>query len=662
MASKNDQKYMNHPLKSNDQTSVWSRFLVASDKQTAKCKLCSKIIMTKGGSTKGLHKHTAMHTNKTNKDKNVKDTKRHEIEIISDEDDHEDGPSTSCKQRKINEFFMADNADNDNSLEAVIARMAAVDGFPFRVFITSIDLRKGLEARGFVNLPLSPSTIKTKVISYCKKVFESFGQNFEKSRQNGRCFSITFDEWTSNRNKRYININVHGFFENSSEIKFWNLGLVPIPGSMPAETCIDLVQNKLKDFNLSLENDIVGLTTDGASVMVKVGQLVAAHQQLCFAHGIQLGVIDVLYSSKVNNKEEESNDNDEEDDDDENDEMGRLEIVGDALEEYDLTADYNISFLVKEVRRIVRIFRKSPLKNVTLQKYVREKHTKDLQLILDCKTRWNSLVEMLSRFLLLKDCIMKTLIDLAIPNTLNDSDFERLIDIVDSLEPVKLTVLALCRHDANLYTADIAFNFMFEELKRMSSPLSIRLFESLKNRINQRRTIASEAMSYLTNPKDHLAISIFSSADPKSVSAFIRKVVKRLSSSTEMEDSDDEIPLAQFRQNAQNEVHFTSLKEKLDAALKNAKNTSTTCAAIPKGQDGLKKIIEKEMALFENGGNRGRFLQLAYDYLSTIPPTSVESERAFSVAGSFATKIRSSLGNESLTALVALKSYFNQKT
>ncbi|KAK9729984.1 hypothetical protein QE152_g15633 [Popillia japonica] len=44
------------------------------------------------------------------------------------------------------------------------------------------------------------------------------------------------------------------------------------------------------------------------------------------------------------------------------------------------------------------------------------------------------------------------------------------------------------------------------------------------------------------------------------------------------------------------------------------------------------------MCLFENGANRGQFLQLAYEYLLTIPPTSVESERAFSVAGSFATK------------------------
>ncbi|CAB3224184.1 unnamed protein product [Arctia plantaginis] len=41
------------------------------------------------------------------------------------------------------------------------------------------------------------------------------------------------------------------------------------------------------------------MTTDGASVMVKVGKLVSCYQQLCFAHGIQLAVVDILYKKRV---------------------------------------------------------------------------------------------------------------------------------------------------------------------------------------------------------------------------------------------------------------------------------------------------------------------------------------------------------------------------
>jgi len=43
----------------------------------------------------------------------------------------------------------------------------------------------------------------------------------------------------------------------------------------------------------------VCITTDGAAVMTKVGLLVKCHQQLCYAHGIQLAVQDVLYSNNA---------------------------------------------------------------------------------------------------------------------------------------------------------------------------------------------------------------------------------------------------------------------------------------------------------------------------------------------------------------------------
>ena len=43
--------------------------------------------------------------------------------------------------------------------------------------------------------------------------------------------------------------------------------------------------------------------------------------------------------------------------------------------------------IIKKVREVVKMFKKSPLKNSILQKYVQEEFGKDLQLISDCKTR-----------------------------------------------------------------------------------------------------------------------------------------------------------------------------------------------------------------------------------------------------------------------------------
>jgi len=71
----------------------------------------------------------------------------------------------------------------------------------------------------------------------------------------------------------------------------------------------------------------------------------------------------------------------------------------------------------------------------------------------------------------------------------------------------------------------------------------------------------------------------------------------------------------------------------------------------------LVKIIKNKMNLFENEGTRGHHLELAFKYLmSTL--TSIESERAFSAAAFTGNKLRSRLGDETLDALLFLRSYF----
>ena len=68
------------------------------------------------------------------------------------------------------------------------------------------------------------------------------------------------------------------------------------------------------------------------------------------------------------------------------------------------------------------------------------------------------------------------------------------------------------------------------------------------------------------------------------------------------------------------------------------------------------------MFLFENGAIRGHHLELAYQYLLTIFPMSVEAERAFSAAGFIANKIRSRLGGDILDAVILLRSCFQKTT
>jgi len=72
----------------------------------------------------------------------------------------------------------------------------------------------------------------------------------------------------------------------------------------------------------------------------------------------------------------------------------------------------------------------------------------------------------------------------------------------------------------------------------------------------------------------------------------------------------------------------------------------------------LVKIIKKEINLFENGRAREYYLKLTFKYLMSIPTTSIESELAFSAAVYTGNRLRSRFGNETLDALLFLRSYF----
>ena len=49
-----------------------------------------------------------------------------------------------------------------------------------------------------------------------------------------------------------------------------------------------------------------------------------------------------------------------------------------------------------------------------------------------------------------------------------------------------------------------------------------------------------------------------------------------------------------------------------------------------------------------------------FNALKSIPPTSVDCERAFSITGQYATKLRTSLNDETLDSLVFLKASQNK--
>lgn len=642
-----------------ENNSPWNYFNRILNKDIGVCRKCSKQIKAVGGSTSGLHSHLKSQHN-------INLLKRNE-EIINDTTTSND---FGVCQTKMTAYF---KKTVDESFAAVVARMIAKDGIPFVKFCTSQDLRMLLQTKGYISIPKSSKTIQKIVIEYADKIKQEVIKEITKHKLESKAFSLTLDEWTSIKNRRYMNINLHGMNN-----KFWNLGLCRIHGSMPAEKCANIIDIKLKEFDISLEN-IVSITTDGASVMKKTITIINTNHQLCLVHGIQLSVIEVLYNKNIvlevmNTESEtiESQDMDDctsyEDDDFEN--------IDHSLEVHRIITDDRLSMLqnikltslITKIRKVVKLFRKSPTKNAVLQKHVREEFGKELSLILDSKTRWNSLLSMLERFSMIKDSVRKSIIDLKIEITFAGNELALLSDILLALQPIKLAIETLCSEKANLYTADVTLKFMLDELANQNTIISHDLKDALIHRLMERRNNYSDVLQYLFNPDfqdcDGENYGIFNKTSKSTIKQKIVDLIDRMNKPDSSEfnviqcEFDPEKSLSSFLSTS-TAIRAPTMKEKLQLLLKSKTETlSEERVSNHMQKKNLMQIIKKELDYFQHEKVKGKYIQMAFDYLITIRPTSVECERAFSSAGLFCTKIRSLLGDESLDKLCFLRAYF----
>ena len=101
------------------------------------------------------------------------------------------------------------------------------------------------------------------------------------------------------------------------------------------------------------------MITDGASLMVKFGKETSPLHVICYAHAIHLAICDVLYKRQPNaafgdDLDSDSASAEEQGTDDEK----QAEEVDKAP-----TLSPDIQSIVEKVRKIVKIFRRSPVKN-----------------------------------------------------------------------------------------------------------------------------------------------------------------------------------------------------------------------------------------------------------------------------------------------------------
>lgn len=287
-----------------------------------------------------------------------------------------------------------------------------------------------------------------------------------------------------------------------------------------------------------------------------------------------------------------------------------------------------------KVRQVVRYFRQSPVRNSILQKRVEEVFDKNLVLTLDIKIRWNSILPMGKRYLELKQPIKLALEELDDVETMYFEDETILEEIVQALSPIAQTVLKLSEESCNLMVCEGALLYLLKKLEETDSSLGKKLFESVQKRIGQRRNQdIVTTLIFLHSGQYPADTKYLKYDDKKKVKSTILALYQRLYPTTSLP--------------TQIEVETAENQDELTQSITNVMTMSQK-----------ETTINDEIKLLVANGGRSQKLEKVYRALLTIQATSTISERVFSIAGIFKTKIRNRLQSLHLNMLVFLKNYF----
>lgn len=95
--------------------------------------------------------------------------------------------------------------------------------------------------------------------------------------------------------------------------------------------------------------------------------------------------------------------------------------------------------------------------------------------------------------------IKESLEDIGNESMIENIDLEILEELVNVLNPIKITVEAISRKNTNLRTANLAVDFMFKKLRDLDCTLGNEIWLQLKTRINSRKNVdIEERLCYLT--------------------------------------------------------------------------------------------------------------------------------------------------------------------
>ncbi|GFX27132.1 BED-type domain-containing protein [Trichonephila clavipes] len=206
---------------------------------------CSNILKCRGWSTSGLLRHLQIQHNISKATQSVSSGSQN-TEITKRKIDSDNDIRITSEQKKpLLSYFLK---EKEETLEEIVSKLVCVDGFTVNAITKSNFIRKSLHDKGY-SFPPNPSDVM-KLVYKQYNVIKARVTNEISSKLNAglRC-SLTLDEFTSLKNRRYLNINVHF---NEGEI--FNLGMLRISGYFSAENSVKAVETKLHEFGILTES------------------------------------------------------------------------------------------------------------------------------------------------------------------------------------------------------------------------------------------------------------------------------------------------------------------------------------------------------------------------------------------------------------------------
>lgn len=218
---------------------VWTYFTRLGDKAQCKVNGCNALLTSKATTPLAYHLekcHQIYKPVSLNSSVNPRETNETDQQNKESSKVQQQGEPKQKKQKTMLDCF------SFKTLEEAVARLACEDGLTIRQITRSEFLHESLSIKfPRRTVPKTENGTMALIDNFYAQIKQETKHKILSLKKEGTRFSATLDEWTSLKNLRFLNINIHYAVEHS-KVQYINLGMVQIDGSCPADQMLLLVR------------------------------------------------------------------------------------------------------------------------------------------------------------------------------------------------------------------------------------------------------------------------------------------------------------------------------------------------------------------------------------------------------------------------------------